>query len=90
MPSTEGIGLAFQAGALAPRFPVGTGPRFPVGTGPRFQVEWGRRFQVALTLGGPKVQRCHFEMERRCLGDRPMFEFAKAAVAWTQQLTLFA
>ena len=82
MPSTEGIGLAFQAGALAPRFPVGTGPRF--------QVEWGRRFQVALTLGGPKVQRCHFEMERRCLGDRPMFEFAKAAVAWTQQLTLFA
>ena len=64
--STEGIGLAFPAGELVQRYQGGIGPHC--------QGEWEQRFLVALTLGRPEVQRCHVEVERRYLGDSPIFD----------------
>jgi len=88
--STEGIGLASPAGELVqryqggigpryqggigPRYQGGIGPRYQGGIGPRYQGEREQRFPVASTLGRPEVQRCHFEAERRCLGDSPILE----------------
>ena len=75
----EGIGPAFPEVAAVRHFPdeIGQhypgegGRRFPDGIGQHYLGEGGRRFPVALTLGGPRGQRCHVEVERRYLGDKP-------------------
>lgn len=53
------------------RFPDGIGQHYPDEIGQHYLGEGGRRFPVALTLGGPRGQRCHVEVERRYLGDKP-------------------
>ena len=75
----EGIGPVFLEVAAVRHYPdeIGQhypgegGRRFPDGIGQHYLGEGGRRFPVALTLGGPRGQRCHVEVERRYLGDKP-------------------
>ena len=75
----EGIGPVFPEVAAVQHYPDGIGQhypgeggrRFPDGIGQHYLGEGGRRFPVALTLGGPRGQRCHVEVERRYLGDKP-------------------
>ena len=56
---------------IGQHYPGEGGRRFPDGIGQHYLGEGGRRFPVALTLGGPRGQRCHVEVERRYLGDKP-------------------
>ena len=79
MSVTEGVGPVFREvaavrhfpgeigqhfpGEIGQRFPGEIGQRFPDEGGRRFPDEIGQRFPVALTLGGPRGQRCHVEVE---------------------------
>ena len=66
----DGIGQHYPDG-IGQHYPGEGGRRFPDGIGQHYLGEGGRRFPVALTLGGPRGQRCHVEVERRYLGDKP-------------------
>ena len=71
MSVTEGVGPVFREvaavrhfpGEIGQHFPGEIGQRFPGEIGQRFPDEIGQRFPVALTLGGPRGQRCHVEVE---------------------------